>query len=59
MCCLQESKVYATFMAGFVQFIDFIIFGTVIVMWPLGSLFPRTLLPKQGEGPSEKKWTSA
>uniref|UniRef100_A0A7S4G8E6 Uncharacterized protein n=1 Tax=Eutreptiella gymnastica TaxID=73025 RepID=A0A7S4G8E6_9EUGL len=55
MCCLQESKVYATFMAGFVQFIDFIIFGTVIVTRPLGSLFRRTLLPKQGEGPSEAK----
>ena len=49
----QESEVYASGFAGFVSFVNLILFGTVLGCTPLREIAIRTLLPAPGQGPSE------
>lgn len=50
----RESEVYASFFAGFVNFVNLMVFGTVLVCPPLQWLMRKFVLPAPGQGPSEK-----
>jgi len=50
----KEAAVYSGFMAGFVQTFGLLFFGTALMIPPTRWLMYKYLLPKPGEGPSEK-----
>lgn len=51
----KEAQVYPSFMAGYVTLLGFFVLGTALYCPPAKWLLVTYLLPKPGEGPSEKE----
>ncbi len=51
----RESIVYPSFMAGFITILGFYVFGTALYCPPVKWLLVRTVLPKPGQGPTDRE----